>query len=383
MTEKRQSITVVCVSFIALICFVLASCSDLYDQYEGSLDAENRILVSALSLDKTSLDLKVPDTCQLTVSISPYNATDKKVAWSSKDSSVATVSSSGLVTAVKSGSTKITITSNDGNSHADCTVTVTQIPVANPTMISVPGGTTTINGVTVSITSFSMSSTEITQAQYAYAMNTLSNSCLSNYGLGDDYPIYNVSWYDAIVFCNRLSLKNGKTPVFSINGSTNPETWGSVPIVSSSIWDSVIMNIAANGYRLPTEAEWEYAAKGGQKTNYYTYSGSNYIDSVAWYKTNGNSSTHPSGSKLANELGLYDMTGNVWEWCWDWYNSSAYPSISVDPTGPASGTERSTRGGSILNDVDGCEVSYRNSQSSYLADFPTYSYLIGIRVVCR
>ena len=145
----------------------------------------------------------------------------------------------------------------------------------------------------------------------------------SSYGLGDYYPAYYVSWEDVVnIFIPRLNKITGQT------------------------------------FRLPTEAEWEYAARGGHKSKGYKYAGSNTIDDVAWYYGNTASSTHAVGTRSPNELGLYDMSGNVWEWCSDWYG--VYSSSSqTNPTGPSSGSDRVLRGGSWLNFAENCRVSNR------------------------
>jgi len=147
------------------------------------------------------------------------------------------------------------------------------------------------------------------------------------YGRGDNFPMYYITWYEAIEYCNRRSLIEGFTPVYH----------GTV--------DNIICDWNANGYRLPTEAEWEYAAKGGNKDRLiYLYSGSNNIDIVAWYSGNSRNSAEQVGRKLPNSLGLYDMSGNVREWCWDRYGS--YPSgIQTNPRGATSGVNRVARGG--------------------------------------
>jgi len=138
-------------------------------------------------------------------------------------------------------------------------------------------------------------------------------------------PVVHVSWYDATRFCQWLHLQTGKN------------------------------------FRLPTEAEWEYAAKGGSKSNGYSYSGSNDLTTVAWYKDNSNMLTHQVGQKQANELGIYDMSGNVWEWCQDWYYKDYYgESPSENPLGPATGAERVGRGGGWDLSAEFCTVAYRN-----------------------
>ncbi|GMO45460.1 MAG: formylglycine-generating enzyme family protein [Treponemataceae bacterium] len=171
----------------------------------------------------------------------------------------------------------------------------------------------------VTVSSFWMGKHEVTQKEWRDVMETSP----SNFS-GDNLPVEQVSWYDAVEYCNARSRREGLTPAYTISGTN--VTW----------------NRSANGYRLPTEAEWEYACRAGTTTPYYTGST---VDSAGWHDGNSGGRTHPAGQKAANGWGLYDMHGNVWEWCWDRYGS--YPSdAQTDPTGAGSGSNRVIRGGS-------------------------------------
>ncbi len=229
---------------------------------------------------------------------------------------------------------------------------------------------------------FYMGKYEVTQAEYEKYCSYGDDSPSSSKGDGDNYPAYYVSWYDALVYCNKRSMAEGLTPCYSISGSTDPSKWGTVPTSGNSTWNAVVCNWNANGYRLPTEAEWEYAARAGDNTvDSLTYSGTsdvNKLGEYAWYKSNSNSKTHEVGTKKANGFGLYDMSGNVWEWCWNWYTKSydAKAEGGSDPTGASSGSDRVCRGGGWNNLSDNCAVSYRDYYNpSYC---PNY---LGFRVV--
>ena len=192
----------------------------------------------------------------------------------------------------------------------------------------------------VTLSSYHISKYEITQAQWKAVMGTD-----PSYFKGDNLPVENVFWNDAVAFCTKLSEKTGKK------------------------------------YALPTEAQWEFAARGGKNSKGYKYSGSNTIGDVAWYwensgDNNGNHSTHAVGTKAPNELGIYDMSGNVWEWCADWYGSYSSEAVT-NPTGPFSGLYRVVRGGGWDYVGNGCRVSGRGG------DYPgTGYYAFGFRVVC-
>ena len=161
---------------------------------------------------------------------------------------------------------------------------------------------------------------------------------------GAQRPVESISWFEMVDFCNRLSEKQGLAPCYEIQGKQM--RW--LP--------------DANGYRLPTEAEWEYAARGGRYGRGFEYAGSPDLDQVGWYDANSNGETQPVGQKRPNALGLYDMSGNVFEWCWDWYGGDYYAnSPEKNPTGPAGGSNRVRRGGSWRYGPDGCRVAYRGN----------------------
>ncbi len=243
--------------------------------------------------------------------------------------------------------------------------------------MAVPGGSFHNGTSQVALSPFWMAATEVTQGQWQAVMG--SNPAHASYGIGTDHPVNNISWYDALVFCNRLSIKDGRTPVYSIGGSTDPDRWGAVPTSSNDTWNGVTMNPNANGYRLPTEAEWEYAARGGEAGARQTvaYAGGNEPGAVAWFSGNSGNKTQPVGRKQPNQLGLFDMSGNVWEWCWDWYGGYSTNSLK-DPTGAALGTLRVYRGGSFDFSASYCAVSNRLSNDPYFR-----FEVVGFRVVSR
>ena len=197
----------------------------------------------------------------------------------------------------------------------------------------------------VTLSDYYIGKFEVTQGLWEKVMGTtiheqrIKAGYSSTNGVGSDYPMYYVNWEEAQEFCTRLGQLTGKN------------------------------------YALPTEAQWEYAARGGVKSRGYKYSGSNTIGNVAWYSDNSSSSTRPVATKQPNELGLYDMSGNVWEWCsdWDGYYSSESQS---NPTGPSTGSRRVLRGGSWGYYAGGCRVSYR------IGNYPSYrNFNYGFRVV--
>ncbi|MFO8144240.1 MAG: SUMF1/EgtB/PvdO family nonheme iron enzyme [Candidatus Syntrophosphaera sp.] len=233
----------------------------------------------------------------------------------------------------------------------------------------------------VTLNHFYISKYEVTQSEYIAVMGNWDSDPFGSgsFGVGDDYPVYYIPWYAAIKYCNLRSMVEGLTPVYSISWSTNPADWGNVPTSNNSTWNAANCNWSANGYRLPTEAEWEYAARGTTNNPDYLYSGSDDINVVGWYAGNNSpNGTKPVGTKTPNSIGTFDMSGNVHEWCWDWYGSSYYDSSpSNNPTGPASGSYRVERGGYWDEDAFICRVAHRGG------NFPFSSpYYAGFRV-CR
>ena len=214
----------------------------------------------------------------------------------------------------------------------------------------IAGSEVFIKGRTVEIWAKWCCDHEVTQAEYQSVMGENPSEFS-----GLDKPVENVSWEDAIMYCNKKSSADGRTPCYKVNGKTDTSQWGYTPHGYDSISGTVTCDFTANGYRLPTEAEWEYFARGGN-TSQTTYSGSNTIGSVAWYDGNSGEKTHEVKTKASNALGLYDMSGNVWEWCWDWYSDIT---TSTPSSGAASGWGRVRRGGSWYGRANFCSASYR------------------------
>lgn len=248
-----------------------------------------------------------------------------------------------------------------------------------------------------------VSTSEISRSTYFAVMDIdPSDNARSTYSNEEEKmanPVQNVSWFDAIVFCNKLSIMNGFTPAYKIKGSTNPDDWGPVPINNDEEWVAVEWNRNSDGYRLPTEKEWMWCAMGGPVIerdlnkdgvnvvgyakkfaghNTFDEKASKEVKNYVWYTSNSKAKTHVSGTTQPNEVGLQDMSGNVWEWCWDPFEFHEDDNLSADEKASINTgiNYRSICGGSWYSFASLCTVSSRLSLNIY-----GRNGLTGFRVV--
>ena len=326
-------------------CNIIADCQGKRDTCVLTVKA---VEPESIVLSQSNVTMNPGSTITLTATVYPANATNNTVTWISSKTTVATVSN-GVVKAVAAGECDIIAICQ--NVQARCHVTVKEenasetiftvngvtfsmVPVEGGTFLMGTPATQTGSGTNerpqhfVTVSDYKIGQTEVTQELWVAVMG----SNPSAFPGDPQRPVDNVSWEMCQEFIDSLNRLTG-------------------------------MN-----FRFPTEAEWEFAAKGGNQSKGYIFAGSNTPAPVAWYSTNSGSKTQPVAQKEANELGLYDMSGNVCEWCSDWYVSyESYSSASsvpvVNPTGPATGSYKMLRGGSWFEVAKCCRSGYRNMQT--------------------
>ena len=276
----------------------------------------------------------------------------------------------------------------------------TEIHSISDEMASIPAGTFTMgpdiwntdtggdDTFSVTLSAFKMSKYTVTQELYQAVMGNNPSYFQASNGESPDEtelqskrPVEIVSWYDAILFCNRLSIRENLTLAYSVKVGGTEISWNTVtaPAAGDSDWNNATTVSGSTGYRLPTDAQWEYACRGGSTSDYWCFGDTeaNLVD-YAWYSANSGSKTHEVGKKNANAYGLYDMHGNVWEWCWDLYaDYPAGPVTDYEGSGIGKyGVDRVVRGGGW---IDLAEYTRSVFRFYCIPDFRYYS--IGFRVV--
>jgi len=342
----------------------------------ATLTVTSGTLTPAFSATTTTYTVTVPLAVEsLTVAGTPADAPYATVT-------ITPVQPIALVEGANSAT--VTVTAEDGTLKP-YTVTVMRQTTLNyesasiGTLIYVPAGTFQRDATATNlslVTAFRMSKYEITRAQWT-AVTGWSDPSSVTYSSGTEDPVQMVNWYHAIAFCNKLSILEGLTQVYAVSGVDFAAlTYAQIPTSTSMTWNAATADWAANGYRLPTEMEWMWAAMGadsaspgvmnttGYEKAFAGSTGSNLIDEYAWYTTNSGGKSHPVGTRLENELGFHDLSGNVWEWVWDWYGTYP-PGTLTDARGPASGTNRVGRGGGRAANASYCAVAHRGGNTPY------------------
>ncbi len=346
--KRSPGFGLVAIGMLTVLIFLSTGCGSVAGKSSSStFTATTTTLRSSASTSTTGTSIT------LTATVSPAAATGTVTFFNGTTSLGTGTLSAGAATLKTSFSTagtdSITATYGGDSTYAASTSSAITLTVTSSgstttaiSMVAIPAGTfyDGVSYMTIS-TSFNLSENPITQAQYEAIMGTNPSAG----GSGSSNPVDSVSWYDALVFCNTLSIAEGLTPVYSINGSTNPSSWGTVPTSADMTWDEVTMAAGANGYRLPTSSEWLWAAMGGlndgltsdivANSSYNKVNQSGYLKGYAgsteadggqadiadhcWETDNSGGTTQAVGQKKPNEFGLYDMCGDVSQWTWDYY----------------------------------------------------------------
>jgi formylglycine-generating enzyme len=364
----------------AFLLSYLALKSEPLDFYNTTEETKN----SYFSKDtvERNLDFQIEMLEENTIRLSwstIYNAITYRIYYSDYPANHDNMECWSLLTELSDGDSFYEIVSSNLKSFFFMTYTMNVVPPDG--FVFVQGGTFSPSETyIVTLSSFFIAQYEITQSEYMFVM-----SINPSYFIGNlSHPVDTISWFDSIEYCNRRSIRENLRPCYSYgNYGTNPNNWPKDWNTLENNHSNVKCDWRADGYRLPTEMESMFASMGGIFTNNTLYSGSDNIEMVAWYRTNSyhvgenhpDFGTHVVGTKNPNELNIYDMTGNVWERCWDIYGEFPQGTYT-NPTGPSEGDLRTSRGGSWFSPSERCLISYRGYGSTV-----TKNYFNGFRIV--
>ena len=383
-----------------------------WSQYFGNIVEMGPMVATSIQLDRSAVLMEPEENLQLTAKLQPIEAIYNEVLWGSSNPAVATVSNDGLVTAFAPGTATITAMTTDGsNLSASCIVTVyteKRGDVDGNGLVNISDVTSLIDY----LLNGDASAIVLTNADCdgSGVVNISDVTELIDYLLSGSWPVEPepepvITSYTANGVTFNMVEVEGGTFMMGATPEQGDEAWDKEkPVhqvtlsgyhigeteVTQELWQAVmgenpshhtgdlqrpvdqvswvdciafiskLNQLTGKSFRLPTEAEWEYAARGGNKSEGYRYAGGNDMDVVSWYIDNSDNTTHPVATKAPNELGLYDMTGNVWEWCQDWYHRYTADD-QVDPTGQGTGTNRVLRGGCWNGDANYNRISFRDN----------------------